>query len=132
MLLLKDIEELLSVVKFKQIFYSDVDLALEHSQFFESLVGEILWRWSVVLHTFQITNDLFCASFLSINYAFQHVKLIVNLLCDLFLETLLVEDALLHVLALLKVAVTLGVNVFQLLDMLVRGLLQGECLAPLI
>ena len=49
-LLLKDFQEVLGSVQRLQGLDVLGDLLLEHLQFTQGLICEVLWRWSVVLH----------------------------------------------------------------------------------
>ena len=58
MLLLEHLEEVLGVVEIGQVLNGLVDVGLEDLQLVQGLVREVLWRWSIVLHTLKVGNDL--------------------------------------------------------------------------
>jgi hypothetical protein len=68
---------------------------------------------------------------LLVNNLLQHIELLVDLLVDFVLQRLLVEDALLHVGALLEVGGAHVEDVLEQVDLLGGGLLQGQSSAPL-
>lgn len=103
---------------------------LEVLEFSESVLGEVL-RWgSVVLHALKVANDLLGVAFLFVDDLLEHVELLVDLFGDLFFEALLVEDSLLHFLALNQIFVATLVNFLKLGYVLIRSHLQSEGLAP--
>lgn len=101
MLLLQDLEMLLSLIEFYEILNPLIYAVLESFQFIKSLVCEVFWWWLVFLNTLQIAYDLFGTRFLLINDAFEIVEFFVNFFCDLIFQALLISDPLLHFLAFL-------------------------------
>ena len=110
MLLLKNLQKLLAIVKPLQILNSERNVALELFELIKSLIGEVLWRWLVVLHALQIADDLLGVCLLLVNDAFQHVKLLIDFLVDLILKAFLIQYLELHILALSKIIDALLLN----------------------
>jgi hypothetical protein len=75
------------------------------------------------LHRLQVTDYLLGIGLLFIDDALEHVKLLVNLLGDLFLEAFLVKDAMLHLGAFAEIVSASFIYLLELLDMLVGCLL---------
>jgi hypothetical protein len=96
MLLLQHLEKLLAVVETIKVRNSVVNVILKAFQLVKSLISEVLWWRSVVLDALQIADYLLGIGLLFVDDALEHVELLVYLLGDLFLEALLVEDAMLH------------------------------------
>jgi hypothetical protein len=67
---------------------------------------------------------------LFIDDALEHIKLLIDLFGDFFLETLLIQDPVLHVVALIEVDGTRLMYFGEQLHMLVRCLFESEGLAP--
>ena len=132
MLLLEHLEEVLGIVEIGQVLNSLVDVGLENLQLVQGLVREVLWRWSIVLHTLKVGNDLSCVGLLFINDLLEHVKLVVHLHGDLIFQALLVEDSLLHVRALTQVIGTQRLDLLQEIDLFGARLLQGQGGTPLV
>ena len=103
MLLLKDLQEIFLVIQGCQDLNILGNLRLKALELRQSKVGKILGRWTIVLHALQVADDSFGVVLLLVNNALKVVKLLVNLLGDLILKALLVEDALLHIRALVQV-----------------------------
>ena len=80
----------------------------------------------------QIADDLFGAQLLLIDDTLEVIELLVHLFGDFILQSLLASDSFLHFLAFLQIICALFLNVFQMLKMHVRCLLQGKCFAPML
>ena len=78
-----------------------MNIILEGAQLFQCLICEIMGRRSIFLYALQVVDDLLSIGLLLINNTFQHIELVINFLGYLIYQALLVQDALLHVLALL-------------------------------
>lgn len=131
MLLLENLQELFAIIELIKIFDSIVNICLKAFELIQCLVREVLGRWSVVLNTLQVADDLLGVRLLLIDDPLEHVELLVYLLGDFLLKRLLVEDAVLHLRALAKIVGASLVNFLQLLDVFIRRLLQSKGFTPL-
>ena len=103
MLLLQDLQELFAIIECIKVFNPVINICLEAFKFIKCLVSKVLWRWSVVLHALQVTDDFLGIRLLLVNDTLKHVELLVHLLGDLLLKRLLVKDAMLHLRAFAQI-----------------------------
>ena len=85
-------------------------------------MGEILWRWRVLLDTFQVLDCQESLFALLVDDGGQLVILMLNLLDDLLFNALLLHDSVLHGATLLECGLGLVEQLLELAD------LEGTCL----
>ena len=129
-LLLKHIKVLLVLVQPRLRLNAVVDVLLEVFHLIERACREVLRRRVVLLDRLQVADDDGRAVFLLVNDALKVIELTVHLGCDLVFEALLVANLLLHVLTFLQIAAALLLDLLQVLNVHIGGLLQSQRLTP--
>jgi len=76
---------------------------LELLELIKCLVSKVLGRWLIVLNALQVADDLLGVGLLLVNYALQHIELLVDLLVYFILEAFLIQYFELHLLAFTEV-----------------------------
>lgn len=130
-LLLQNLQKLFSIVQVLQILNSLRDVCLKLFELVQSLIREILRRWLIVLYTLKVAYDLLGICLLFVDDTLEHIELLINLLINLILKTFLVQNLLLHFLALSQVIRAFLLYLLKFLNVLTRRLFKSKCLSPL-
>ena len=78
----------------------------------------------------QIADQHCCLFFLFVDDALEVVELLIYFLTNFIFKSFLVADLLLHLLGLLQVTGALHLDIFELLEMHVRSLFEGQSFTP--
>lgn len=98
-LLLQNLQKLFAIVELLQIIDSLRNVSLELLELIQGLICEVLRRWLVVLDTLKVADDLLGICLLLVYNTLEHIKLLIDFLVDLILQTFLVQNFKLHFLA---------------------------------
>ena len=126
--LLKHVQILLLTAELSLFFDTVLNLLLESIERLQSFRCEVLGRRLVLLHTFQMLDDILSLHLLFIDDHFELLILLVDLLEHFLFKTFLLLQLVLHVLAGSERVRALAENLLELRDLLTCCLLEGHTL----